>query len=564
MYVNLSLLEGMMKQFLLPVLGGSLLLLSACGTEDAGPATISTTAPMEAKYSTTDGIIPFPNNILFSGTTDATLNITSGGVEVTDITDPKGAMNTLDGFSTVAPITTTFALPIDAATITATSVRVFPVTSADPYAASVQPPAAYATTGLAGAGAGAGAGLVFGVDFKALPSPSNPNVLVIKPVKPLQSNTNYMVIVTNALKSTSGEAARPSALFTLLKHTSPLVDPTTGASQVPGRDDATAAQLEGLRQLTQAMLAIGNAVGIPPADVAVAWSFKTQTLGKVLAKIQADSAADPNSFITSGSAQLGAFPFVPFAQGLAAGGNTALLDAYTASPASFDTIGSVVVGAVKLPYYLDAAANANDPAPLTSTFQVDSYGSPTLKSVQTVPFLMTIPNTAPAASTGGKWPVVIFQHGFTVDKSTVFGIANTLAKAGFATIAIDAVLHGDRTFGIDFANNTTGDAGADGIADTSGKHYLNLTSLLTSRDNIRQSVADLIHLTRLLELQNLVLTGMDVVNNTTGLPAAGGDGTLDLIVGGGFPVSYVGHSNGGILGTVLAGVEPAIQTLVLA
>ncbi|HID37384.1 MAG TPA: hypothetical protein EYP39_08455, partial [Ghiorsea sp.] len=182
MYVNLSLLEGMMKQFLLPVLGGSLLLLSACGTEDAGPATISTTAPMEAKYSTTDGIIPFPNNILFSGTTDATLNITSGGVEVTDITDPKGAMNTLDGFSTVAPITTTFALPIDAATITATSVRVFPVTSADPYAASVQPPAAYATTGLAGAE------LVFGVDFKALPSPSNPNVLVIKPVKPLQSN----------------------------------------------------------------------------------------------------------------------------------------------------------------------------------------------------------------------------------------------------------------------------------------------------------------------------------------------------------------------------------------
>ncbi|MDQ7057846.1 MAG: Ig-like domain-containing protein [Ghiorsea sp.] len=273
-----------MKKLLLLTLGCFSLLLSACGTEDGGPGTISTTAPMEAKYSTTDGIIPFPNNILIfggpgpvDGTLDIVINNPADPKEA-----PKVAMNTLDGFSTVAPITTTFGLPIDATTITSTSVRVFEVATA-PITSG------YAVTNIANE-------LVFGVQFKALPSPSNANILVIKPVKALKSNTQYMVVVTNALKSTSGEAARSSAFFTLLKNTSPLVD-GTGASQVPGRDDATAAKLEGLRQLTQAMLGVAGTAtpAIAAADVAVAWSFKTQTLNKVLPKILADIGTEPYS-----------------------------------------------------------------------------------------------------------------------------------------------------------------------------------------------------------------------------------------------------------------------------
>ncbi|RMH19790.1 MAG: hypothetical protein D6698_05260, partial [Gammaproteobacteria bacterium] len=81
---------------------------------------------------------------------------------------------------------------------------------------------------------------------------------------------------------------------------------------------------------------------------------------------------------------------------------------------------------------------------------------------------------------------------------------------------------------------------------------------LTFRDNIRQSVADLIHLTRLLEVQS-----MDVVDNTTGAPSTVGD-AADLLIDATHPISFVGHSNGGILGTLLAAVEPNIQTYVLA
>ncbi len=512
----------------------SFAILTACTKEDAGPGTISTTAPMEAIYSTTDGIIPFPNNILFAGSTDGTVNITV--VDAADISDPKVGINALDGFSTIAPITTTFALPIDATTVAA-AVRVFEVTDAGIFNS-------FAVTGIT-------AELLNGTDFVALPSPTNDKLLVIKPIKPLKSNTNYMVIVSNSLKSTSGESARPSALYTILKSPTALVDPY-GASQVPGRDDATAGQLEGLRQLNQAMLGVASALATPTiaaADVVVAWSFKTQTVGAVLAAVQATSAANVTGadFIT--------FPVTPSG----ATGNLGVLPASTFATvnnvptAAVANVASVVIGAVKLPYFLDAYSSANPTAPLTGKFEIlnPATALPTLKSTQTVPFLMTIPaSPAPA----GGWPVVIFQHGFTVDKSVVFGVANTLATAGFATIAIDAVLHGSRTFGLDYYNNTTGALGPDGVADTSGKHYLNLASLLTARDNVRQSVLDLVHLTRLLEIQT-----MDVVNNTTGAPGA--DAVADIPQAG---FKFVGHSNGGILGTMFMAVEPAIVRGVLA
>src|SRR3546814_10702640 len=49
----------------------------------------------------------------------------------------------------------------------------------------------------------------------------------------------------------------------------------------------------------------------------------------------------------------------------------------------------------------------------------------------------------------------------------------------------------ERTFDVDFVDNATGAPGSDGKVDSSGTHFINLSSLLTSRDNSRQSIADL-------------------------------------------------------------------------
>jgi len=77
-----------------------------------------------------------------------------------------------------------------------------------------------------------------------------------------------------------------------------------------------------------------------------------------------------------------------------------------------------------------------------------------------------------------------------------------------------------------------------GTIDPSGSHFINLTSLLTSRDNNREGAADLITFER-------SLAGATIVN-------AGG---VPIFAAG--PSHYLGHSLGAIVGGVFLGVVPA-------
>jgi hypothetical protein len=73
-------------------------------------------------------------------------------------------------------------------------------------------------------------------------------------------------------------------------------------------------------------------------------------------------------------------------------------------------------------------------------------------------------------------------------------------------VAIDLPLHGitatnsplkvptERTVDLDLVDNETNAPGPDGKIDSSGIHYINLSSPLVSRDNLRQSTSDLIAL----------------------------------------------------------------------
>ncbi|RME83733.1 MAG: hypothetical protein D6771_05430, partial [Zetaproteobacteria bacterium] len=331
-----------------------------------------------------------------------------------------------------------------------------------------------------------------------------------------------------------------------------------GHSLIPA-PDADARRLEPLRQLLTGVIKPllarqGIAWGGPTSGVAAAWTFHTQPLGGTLKALVRAMPASPYtsaaSFITSpnpppNAQSPGTLDIYTFVQTFDPYGTKGLQRA-------LNSVASVVIGAVNLPYYLDAAQSRQDLAPLASQWVLDRYGVPIVKSVQTVPFLMTIPRSA------GPWYPVIFQHGFTRSKEDMFAIAGALASAGFATIAIDAPLHGDRTFGLDLVTeDASGNIIAnqpDGVPDKSGRHFMNLTHLLTSRDNVRQMAADIVQLSHLLQVQQ-----MDVVNNNTGAPGA--DGVLDLYTGW---VGYVGHSLGGIVGAIAASVDPYIQAAALA
>lgn len=111
---------------------------------------------------------------------------------------------------------------------------------------------------------------------------------------------------------------------------------------------------------------------------------------------------------------------------------------------------------------------------------------------ETINVHITIPDenviAALAAASGGTvnaitkpqegWPVVIFQHGITGSKENVLAMSATLSLAGFATVAIDHPLHGQRGFTLE--NGREVDSG----------DFMNITSLLTGRDNSRQSIVD--------------------------------------------------------------------------
>lgn len=115
---------------------------------------------------------------------------------------------------------------------------------------------------------------------------------------------------------------------------------------------------------------------------------------------------------------------------------------------------------------------------------------------ETLDVQVTVPDVAVAASLGvtltmpeAGWPVVILAHGITSKKEDMLAISGALSLAGVATIAIDQPLHGSRGYDL------TGD-GVDDInaTDVSATHYMNLASLPTARDNLRQSVSDLLGL----------------------------------------------------------------------
>lgn len=151
---------------------------------------------------------------------------------------------------------------------------------------------------------------------------------------------------------------------------------------------------------------------------------------------------------------------------------------------------------------------------------------PALEEVQSVP--MRIFAAAPLANITD---VIIYQHGVTSVKENAYALAlgqigaGAQASKNVAVVVIDHPLHGERGFAL------TGSMDSVTTSDNPTP-YLNLSYLTVARDNLKQSVADLLGL-RL----------------AVGLANAGGK-----LGGAGLKVHFLGHSLGAIAGTSLLGV----------
>ena len=129
-------------------------------------------------------------------------------------------------------------------------------------------------------------------------------------------------------------------------------------------------------------------------------------------------------------------------------------------------------------------------------------------------------------------------HGVTSTADPLYaGAANPLyAGLGLPTTRQSI----ERTFDLDVENNTTGAPGPDGKIDPSGSHFINLTSLLTARDNLREGAADLITFER-------SIANSTVANAGNAKPFAAA------------PTHYLGHSLGAIVGGVFMALIPSTE-----
>ena len=464
------------------VLIASFALLAGCGVSSNNPPP-SNTVYAQFYLSSTGFNMPFPNDLYFNGSTDGTVNI-PGLSNPNNYSDPLVAINTLDGFSSTAPITEQFSRPLDPASLSG-NVYVFSVTT--------NPSLGYVVTGVNGM-------LTEGTDYTLSVSSSDPSVLEITPTGTLGADQSYMVVTTDGIKDTNGQAALASSQFAELK------------TDINKKITPTDPYLAQVKPLFAAMLGAAAAQPFAPintANVNMIWTFSTQSEGDILKTIAQN--AQPGTIALQDTGQ-----------------TTTTFDS------ALPGYAEVFVGKLTIPYYSGIASPTN-PAPALTDFWHGAGGSFLTRyntqavpsGTVTIPVVMTIPaQGSPYFQAGGTypsagWPVAIFQHGITRDRTDDLAVADTFAQFGIATIAIDLPLHGvtdptnpfydnqlaagaptdvttgveERTFNLP-PGLFSGTPGT-GIA-PSGSYFIDLKDLLTERDNLRESVADLLHLTETL------------------------------------------------------------------
>jgi hypothetical protein len=499
--------------------------------------TFTTTTMPTAVFDPQRGDIVFPNDLLINQMTGlVNLPIAPNDPQAS----VKMQLNTLDGFSTTAPITVPLELAagstIDPATVVAGQTVL--LVNLDPRPTAVQPEFRVSAVG---------------------------NQLVIEPTAALiPDQSRYAVIVTSAVKDQTGSPLRPPPTLVLLAGEAPLF--AGGRSTVSSLTDAQAAQLEQLRVAYAPLFMRLAGAGVPKEALAMAATFTTQSIARPLAAL----AAFPSTARDTG---------LNTSVRITTVANEEVLAARAAQlPFPTTNLRAIVLGT----YVTENVTNGSEGrVELTRTPtmpgvpQADRFAvvaSPT-PAPEPVRFWMSIPRT----SGGGPLPVVILQHGLNSWRGAMVGLADAFAAAGFAAIAIDIPLHGARSRctadaqcsgGCDVSSGMcrgemlpmptaqdplacslqplSGDA-ADCRPMASGAAFIDPRNLFRTRANGEQYVVDAVQLLRVL----------GDANNPAGLQAT-------LSSGGGSPiridterVTFLGISLGGIAGTVLFAASPA-------
>ena len=421
-------------------------------------------------------------------------------------------LNTLDGFNLQPRISIPFSGKIDVATVN--SGNVFFVSLGDTL--------------------GGGGGQTIGIN-QVVWDPDT-NTLHAESDQLLNQHTRYALIVTNGIRDTDGDRIEARYFGNVLNTLE------TGKGGNAGQAKKT------LRAYRESLLDAVDASGINSGRIVAASVFTTQSATAVLEKIRDRIKAKPAPAVKI----VGSFARTDVA---AIEWNQQVSTTEPRTSSSFlplpaldvfpGAVGRIVFGHFKSPNW--QTEDRFIPAIGTRT------GLPAVQSTNRLYFNLFVPS---GDRPRGGWPVAIFGHGFTDSKQGgPLAVASTLAFNGIASISINVVGHGggaggtltvfpidpdgspviipDGGRGIDEDGNGT-------IDSTEGVNAAPPRQIIASRDGLRQTVADLMQLVRVIQ------NGIDV----------DGDRTPDL---DGNRIYYAGQSFGGMYGTKLMAIEPDVR-----
>lgn len=565
-------------------------MLAGCGGSDDNKG--DTSSYLDYLLTGSNAVRP---SALAARASDGTLKFST---ETADLSNPVSAMSTLDGWSTTQAIQI---VPVTSSGITVQA------PAAAEFAASVAPlyllELSFDSTALRPSGVKKV--LTYGTDFVVAASAGKLNLV---PMKPLNPSSYYMIVATDSLKDSSGNAvkagsdygnyknnvgsnAQEQTINGLIALQEGLFKAATGVST----DHVIFSDWFGTQSGADVLVAVkGAAASVlksPTLDAAALW--KQDAKGNTsLPGTYTLAVTGSNPFLT----QLDAEQFLPQEQ------KDALATAFgPGAPLNgLAQLTTVYTGTVKLPYFLSSPATAGswdkaktqswhgaipslyaianalkasdseviaglvgagvDPAllatliadptrqaellaeaskligvtltsggkPLDAEQNIGRFNPlPKLEEVQSVPMRIFAKDDLNTIT-----DVIIYQHGVTSVKENAYALALGQIYAGMqagkkvALVVIDHPLHGERGFALSGSMDTV-------TTSDNPTPYLNLSYLTVARDNLKQSVADLLGLRLAVGLANAK-------------SAIGSAGSLK--------VHFLGHSLGAISGTNLLAV----------
>lgn len=527
----------------------------------------SVVIPGRVIFDPSQGIdgLSVPNDLIFQGTQDGTLEIPVE--DPSDGSDPFVAASALDGWATAQPFVLGIDFPdgasLDPSTVlNSSSVRVFEaIMGGDTNDADC----AAVPRGLA---CKVVKELMFSEDFI---TQASGNDVAFVPLKPLKGSTTYLIAMTNSLQDLEGNPIAGSTYYELMRQ---------DLATLPLGDDAQ----RGLQAVINSYEDAVIGAGVEDDSIIYTMAMTTQSTTDVLFTLKS---------LMANNLQQGIYPSIGMADtGLSVA--DVLAGQIPAEAVPLYSAANYMKGSITLPYYLGVPTAENPLAPTNTwwtglcdsgamlaglaaqnpaAIPVDPVSetdgmcmaisaasglaapglrdlgidternltkyNPVPKQTAAMPIdvQMTTPDLAwvnpvrasfgmePIEEPADGWPVVIMQHGITSTKEAMLLATGMLSINGFATAAIDYPLHGSR--GFDLTGNGIDDINASSV---STLHYVNLASMLTMRDNTRQSAFDIFG----LRLGLNFFGGVDAMGSPININSS--------------KVHFLGHSLGAIYG----------------